>query len=44
VGWLQAVTGSSSDGYLAMSILLIVSGFMIFFLNAPRANLELRRA
>jgi MFS family permease len=44
VGWLQAVTGSSRDGYLAMSILLIVSGVMIFFLRAPKAGQEPRRA
>jgi MFS-type transporter involved in bile tolerance (Atg22 family) len=36
VGWLQAVTGSARDGYLAMSILLIVSGVMIFFLRVPK--------
>ncbi len=40
VGWLQAVTGSSRAGYLAMSILLIVSGVMIFFLRAPKAELR----
>jgi sugar phosphate permease len=44
VGWLQAVTGSSSDGYLAMSILLIVSGVMMFFLRAPKVGQELRHA
>jgi sugar phosphate permease len=37
VGWLQAVTGSARDGYLAMSILLIVSGVMIFFLRVPKS-------
>ncbi len=40
VGWLQAVTGSSRAGYLAMSILLIVSGVMIFFLRSPKAAAE----
>jgi sugar phosphate permease len=44
VGWLQAVTGSSRAGYLAMSILLIVSGVLIFFLRSPKAGQEPLRA
>jgi MFS family permease len=44
VGWLQAVTGSSRAGYLAMSILLIVSGVLIFFLRSPKAAVEPLRA
>jgi len=44
VGWLQAVTGSARSGYLAMSILLIVSGVMIFFLRAPKAATQPRPA
>jgi len=44
VGWLQAVTGSARAGYLAMSILLIVSGVMIFFLRAPKAAAQPRPA
>jgi sugar phosphate permease len=44
VGWLQAVTGSSRAGYLAMSILLIVSGVLIFFLRLPKAGQEPLRA
>jgi len=44
VGWLQAVTGSSRAGYLAMSILLIVSGVMIFFLRLPKSAAEPLRA
>ena len=44
VGWLQAVTGSARSGYLAMSILLIVSGVMIFFLRAPKSAAEPRPA
>jgi sugar phosphate permease len=44
VGWLQAVTGSARDGYLAMSILLIVSGVLIFFLRKPNAAREPRLA
>lgn len=44
VGWLQAVTGSARAGYLAMSILLIISGVTIFFLRAPKAAVEARPA
>lgn len=40
VGWLGAVTGSARAGYLAMSILLIVSGGMTFFLRTPKAGVE----
>jgi len=44
VGWLQAVTGSARAGYLAMSILLVISGFMIFFLPKSKPAPELRPA
>ncbi len=44
VGWLQAVTGSARAGYLAMSILLIISGVLIFFLRKPNDAQEPRPA
>ncbi len=33
VGWLQAITGNSQAGFLAMSAALVVSGAIIFFLR-----------
>ena len=33
IGWLQALTGNSRAGFLSMSISLIVSGVIIFFLR-----------
>ncbi len=33
VGWLQAVTGNSQAGFLLMSVALVGSGAIIFFLR-----------
>jgi MFS-type transporter involved in bile tolerance (Atg22 family) len=36
VGWLQAVTGNAGAGFLAMSIMLLLSGVITLFLPEPK--------
>jgi sugar phosphate permease len=42
VGWLQALTGTASAGYLSLSLALIISGAITLFLPSPKR--EPRRA
>lgn len=43
IGWLQALTGNSRAGFLAMSVALMLAGGMIFCLRAPRPEPEPHR-
>jgi sugar phosphate permease len=38
VGWLQAITGNSRAGFLAMSISLMVAGVITFYLPGPKPS------
>jgi len=40
IGWLQALTGNSRAGFMAMSIALMLAGGLIFCLRAPKPMAE----
>jgi sugar phosphate permease len=40
VGYLQAVTGSARDGFLSMSVMLVLSGLITLFLPETRKTLR----
>lgn len=44
VGWLQARTGGARAGFLCMSVMLIISGFITLLLRAPNQAGEPSRA